>query len=111
MKIGIHPLRAIAAMVIGVAALGAFAASGYSVTPDQEKLVKIGMTKDEVRMAIGRQSHTVKFGNQPGPTWIYQVNGGMYEDTTFDVDFGTDGRVMSTGEVVNLHQGHPMFEN
>ncbi len=110
MKIGINPLRSIMALALGAAVLSAYAASGYSVTPDQEKLVKIGMTKAEVQSVIGRRSHSVKFRNQSGPTWVYQVNGGMYEDTYFDVDFGADGKVVSAGEMVNIHQGHPMHE-
>ena len=106
----LHSLRSIAAMALGAATVAAYAASGYSVTPDQEKLVKTGMSKAEVRALLGRRSHVVKFGNLPGPTWVYQVNGGMYEDTTFDIDFGSDGKVASMGEVVNVHQGHPMYE-
>lgn len=95
----------------------AHAAGGFVVSPNQEAMVKVGMSTTEVQQALGRPAHNVKFGNEPGPTWSYQVSGaplvGISEDVAlFDVDFGADGKVASIGErTVHIGSGDQMSSN
>jgi outer membrane protein assembly factor BamE (lipoprotein component of BamABCDE complex) len=78
----------------------AFAAAGFNVTPEQEETIKIGMTAAEVRAAIGRPAHSLKFRKTPGGTWIYDVKQIDIPAThaVFYVDFGADLRVVATSE-------------
>ena len=70
------------------------AASGYVVTPAQEKSIRVGMTRDEVRAALGRPAHNLKYRTEPGRTWTYGVVGS--DTKVFEVDFNADGKVNST---------------
>ena len=72
------------------------AASGFTVTQNQEALVTPGMSMAEVRQALGPPSQRIKYRNQPGPTFTYQVIG--TGDTLFDVDFDANNQVVSTSE-------------
>lgn len=86
-----------AALVAGAAA--AQAAPGVGVNTAQETQVHAGMTRDEVRQALGRPERVFHFANETGPTWTYvapQEMGGSH--VQFDVDFGHDGRVVSASE-------------
>jgi hypothetical protein len=74
----------------------AHAATGFTVTPNQETQVVPGMSSDEVRQALGKPESHMKFHNEPGPTWTYRLIGN--DHTLFDVDFGADGKVASTSE-------------
>jgi len=85
-----------AALVFGAAA--APAAEGYTVNPKQEARIKVGMSQDEVRQIVGQPVRVEKFGNEPGPTWTYDVAGGLGHVSMFDVDFDADGRVASAQE-------------
>jgi outer membrane protein assembly factor BamE (lipoprotein component of BamABCDE complex) len=80
----------------------AYAASGFTVTPEQEKLVSVGMSRDEVRNALGRPAHNVKYMAEPGRTWTWGVitseNIGSRQTRVFDVDFDTDQKVRTMGE-------------
>lgn len=96
-------------VVANLLALGAAGAahagmlSGYSVAPTQERLITAGMSQDEVKQTLGRPAHMARYGNEPGPTWSYDVNTvtvGGADQTLFDVDFGADGRVVSAQERV-----------
>ena len=102
MKTAQLKMLAVSAAVVATAAVSglAFAAKGFSVTPEQEATVKIGMTAAEVRAAIGRPAHSLKFRKSPGGTWIYDVNeiNIPATHTVFYVDFGPDLRVASTSE-------------
>jgi outer membrane protein assembly factor BamE (lipoprotein component of BamABCDE complex) len=80
-----------------VAAAAAQAASGYVVTPQQEKSVRVGMTRDEVRATLGRPAHNMKYRTEPGRTWTYGVVGS--DTKVFEVDFTADNKVSSTHEV------------
>jgi outer membrane protein assembly factor BamE (lipoprotein component of BamABCDE complex) len=96
-----------AGVIATLAASGlALAAKGFSVTPEQEATVKIGMTTAEVRAAIGRPAHSLKFRKTPGGTWIYDVNeiNIPATHTVFYVDFGTDLRVTSTSERLETNE-------
>jgi hypothetical protein len=85
-----------AGLVFGAAA--AMAAGGYTVNQKQEAQIKVGMSQDEVRQIVGQPVRVDKFGSEPGPTWTYDVAGGLGHVSMFDVDFGADGRVASAQE-------------
>lgn len=84
----------------------AFAAKGFIVTPAQVASIQVGMTAAEVRDAIGRPAHSLKFRKIPGGTWIYDVN--QIESgethTVFYVDFGANLRVISTSERLETNE-------
>jgi len=83
-------------LLLGFAA--AHAASGFTVTPDQEKLVTTGMTMSEVQQTLGHPALTEQFRNEPGQTLSYNVVGGTDQSMLFDVDFGANGKVASVSE-------------
>jgi hypothetical protein len=89
-----------AGLAAGVAS--AYAAAGTHVTKAQEALVTKGMSGAEVQSALGRPARIVRYGNEPGPTWTYDVVGaldvGGGEAMVFEIDFGADGRVMAVEE-------------
>ena len=79
--------------------VAAQAATGYEVKPAQESLVHEGMTATQVREALGRADRDIRYLNEPGATWTYQVSRGPGADVTlFDVKFNADGTVASTAE-------------
>ena len=88
-----------------LAMAGAQAAGGYRVMPEQEALVKPGLSMEEVQQALGKPAQTAKFGNEPGPTWTYAVANTELMPKWFDVDFSRDGRVLSASE--RLVPEHP----
>ena len=98
---------AAAALAAGVGA--AYAATGFAVTPQQEKLIVPGMSTDQVTASIGRPAHIVRYRTEPGPTWTYNVIGAAAvsggEERVFDVDFGADGKVVALGERVVVASG------
>ncbi|OGB29295.1 MAG: hypothetical protein A3F78_19720 [Burkholderiales bacterium RIFCSPLOWO2_12_FULL_61_40] len=107
-------------VVVGLAfgVIAANAQDGFTVSPYQESLVKPGMSKSEVQQVIGRPSRDQTYGVAPGSTWVYgiqgKVNDGITEnsDTVFEVDFGSDGRVISAKERVlpsSDHESSPGF--
>lgn len=83
-----------AGLVIGAAA--AQAAGGFTVTRHQESQVSPGMSMEQVRQVLGPPQRAIKYRNEPGPTYTYQVSDD--EQTLFDVDFDSDGRAMSMNE-------------
>jgi outer membrane protein assembly factor BamE (lipoprotein component of BamABCDE complex) len=85
-----------AGLLAGVAA--AQAASGYTVSHDQEMQIAQGMSRAEVRSTLGRPAQHIHYGNEPGPTFTYRVAGS--DETLFDVDFDAGGKVASAGERV-----------
>lgn len=88
-----------------IAAAAAQAATGYTIERGQEALVQPGMSTAAVEAALGRPSEQLKYGNEPGPTFSYQLLGAP--DTRFDVDFGADGTVASVGERPDVYgAGH-----
>ncbi|HWH40070.1 MAG TPA: hypothetical protein VNU21_09540, partial [Usitatibacter sp.] len=95
--------RLLAAVLI--ASVGfAYAASGVRVTRQQEVAVKVGMTTDEVRQLLGRPDSAIKYRNEPGPTWTYQVVGNGF-DLEFNIVFSDDGKVTSARESVVPSRG------
>jgi len=84
-------------LLLGFAAAHA-STSGFTVTPDQEKLVTADMTVSEVQQALGHPALTEQFRNEPGQTLSYNVVGGADQFALFDVDFGANGKVASVSE-------------
>lgn len=96
-----HASRALFALSLAVGAMAAHAAGGVSVQPSQEALVQPGMSQADVRQALGRPARNEKFMNEEGPTWTYDVATSQTDGRTlFDVDFSSDGRVVSASERV-----------
>jgi hypothetical protein len=87
-----------AGLAFGVAA--AQAAGGVTITQSQETKVVVGMSATEVQQTLGRPADIIKYRNESGPTWTYEVEGAPFGVTEFDVDFGSDGKVVSVGERV-----------
>src|SRR3984957_5439096 len=64
----------------------------------QEAAITVGMGATQVRQILGRPDHVLRPKNAPGPTWIYHVMAPPFGDMTeFDVNFGSDGKVVSVG--------------
>lgn len=85
------------AAALSMGATGAMAASGYRVTKAQEAQIKVGMSTDEVRSALGKPARILKYRNEVGPTWTYEVVGAS-SATVYEVDFGKDGKVLKVNE-------------
>ena len=83
-----------AALLMAAAAL-AHAAPGFTVQAQDQQLVKIGMTQDQVRAALGTPARSLQFQGLHTTTWTYQR---PEVEIVFDVDFGNDGKVIATGE-------------
>ena len=81
-------------LLLGVAA--AQAATGITVRPDDESAVKVGMDTAAVQSALGKPERVIQYGNEPGPTWTYMVQG--ISPAIFEVDFSADGKVASVDE-------------
>lgn len=92
--------RLLVASSLLLACVGAYAATGYTVKPMQEAAVQPGMNMEEVQQALGKPSLQEKFRNEPGPTWTYNVAGIYETPKVFEIDFSTDGRVISASERV-----------
>lgn len=90
--------RCLLAAGLVFSAAAAMAADGYTVNQKQEHQIKAGMSQDEVRQIAGQPVRVERFGNEPGPTWTYDVSGGLGYVAMFDVDFDADGRVASAQE-------------
>src|SRR4051812_33279067 len=76
------------------------AANGYAVSTNQENAIAIGMSASEVQQALGRPARTAHYFNAPGPTWTYTVIAPLFGRTEFNIDFGSDNRVIAKGEMV-----------
>lgn len=98
MKVLTQTSRLIVASSLLLGFAAAHAASGFTVTPDQEKLVTTGMTMSEVQQALGHPALTEQFMNEPGPTLSYNLVGGADPSLLFDVDFDANGKVASVSE-------------
>jgi hypothetical protein len=88
-----------AGLAAGVAT--AYAANPFNISVEQEALITPGMSASEVEQAIGRPEHVAVYVNQDGPSWTYNVASGSWRDgMAFEVDFGADGRVVSSEQLV-----------
>ena len=96
-------LRAIPWLLAAGLAFGAAAAQaagGVTITASDEAKVAVGMSATEVQQNLGRPADKVTYRNETGPTWAYNVDGAPFGVTEFDVDFGSDGKVVSASERV-----------
>ena len=73
-------------------------ANGFTIKPDDEHRIAIGMSRDEVLNVLGRPAVNQRFMNEPGPTWSYEVPDVIAHRTLFDVDFSATGKVVSASE-------------
>ena len=99
-KVNVRAIRWLLAAGLAFGAAAAQAASGVTITQSQEATVGVGMSASQVEQILGRPANVFTYGRSPGPTWTYEVDGAPFGVTEFDVDFGSDGRVMSVGERV-----------
>ena len=83
-----------AALMLAGAAL-AHAAPGFTVQARDQQLVKVGMTQDEVRAALGTPARSLRLQGLHTTTWVYQR---PEAELVFDVDFSNDGKVIASGE-------------
>src|SRR5258705_11067233 len=74
------------------------AAGGFSITPSDEARIAVGMTDVEVRQNLGPPARARQYPQRSGPTWTYEVQAAPFGRTDFDIDFGADGKVVSTSE-------------
>ena len=75
-------------------------AAGFSIAPSDEARIAVGMTQAEVQQNLGPPARTQHYRNRPGPSWTYEVRGAPFGRTDFDIDFGADGKVVTTFERV-----------
>jgi hypothetical protein len=72
------------------------------LNPGQETMVTAGMSESAVRQALGAPARIHHYGDEPGPTWTYDLTGSNANYASsmvvFDVDFGANGQVVSSGE-------------
>lgn len=97
-RIKLRNARWLFAAGLAFGAAAAQAASGVTITENQETSVKGGMSATEVEQVLGRPAHIVGYRNAPGPTWTYHVVGAPFGMTDFDVSFGADGKVLWASE-------------
>jgi outer membrane protein assembly factor BamE (lipoprotein component of BamABCDE complex) len=72
------------------------AADGFIVNAAQESEIEAGMTRAEVRTALGQPAQNVKYRSEPGKIWTYGVSNDQRQ--VFDVHYTADGRVLSSHE-------------
>lgn len=95
---------ATAALLVAAATPALAEPAGVTVVESQEASIKVGMTSAEVRQILGRPQRINQYRNQPGATYAY-VLVGKY-DTVFEVDFGSDGKVINTDERIEMRDGN-----
>ena len=83
---------------LAVCAAAAEAAGGFSITPSDEGRIAVGMSEADVQQHLGPPARARRYPNALGPTWTYAVQGAPFGRTDFDIDFGADGKVVSTNE-------------
>ena len=96
--------RALAAATLIASAGLSYATPGVRVTKAQEAAVKLGMTTVEVQQILGRPDSSIKYRNETGPTWTYQVVGHSGE-VEFTIVFNAEGKVTSAREFVVPSRG------
>jgi len=80
-----------------LATVTAQAAGGFSIDRSQEAQIAPGMSADAVRSILGRPERIEHFSGLSGQTFTYYLRG-TPGGTGFDVDFDTQGQVVSVGE-------------
>ena len=90
--------RAALASCLALAGVVAQAATGFTVQAAQEKLITPGASEEAVRNALGQPSTSVKYPNEPGQIWTYNVAGKTDQRAVFEVQFAADSRVAYASE-------------
>jgi len=85
----------LAAGMVASVTLAHAAAPGFTVQARDQQLVKVGMTQEDVRAALGTPARSLHLQAQNTTTWTYQR---PEAEIVFDVDFGTNGKVIAAGE-------------
>jgi hypothetical protein len=96
-RISFSAARRLLSVAFALVAVAAQAAGGVSIKRTQEAAVRLGMNTSEVQQILGRPAEVFKYRSAPGPSWRYRI----VESTgavDFDVDFDSDGRVISARE-------------
>jgi outer membrane protein assembly factor BamE (lipoprotein component of BamABCDE complex) len=93
-RLASHGLLAAIALVC----VSAHAANIRCIEPSQEPLVKPGMSSQQVTQALGQPTQIAKYLNEVGPTWTYAIDIGAENARVFDVDFDSQGKVLSASE-------------
>lgn len=97
-----------AAVGLAVALSGAAQAD---VRVSDQAAVKVGMNQDEVQRALGKPSKVENYSLSDTSTWIYRSADQFAQpgDKVFDVDFGADGKVKSSGIRLLNDPGHTYY--
>lgn len=88
--------RSIALCALVAVAAGVPDARAALVVAQAQPKIRPGMSQDEVRAAIGRPPSNWRIGWTGATIWRYVTT---TTDTFFDVEFGPDGRVTSSGAI------------
>jgi hypothetical protein len=101
MKSQFHP-RITGVLLVGLFGIvvTAYADSGFTITTARENAVAIGMSTTDVEQLIGRPAYAMRYRSSPGPVWTYRVVDPQFGRTEFNVEFGTDQKVLAKGEIV-----------
>jgi hypothetical protein len=99
MNFPVHPLllSVVLASFLGPSPLAAGAAPGVSVYRSDATAVRAGMSMVDVQALLGDPANITRYCGARGATWTYYVIG-AYGAREFQVDFGSDDAVVSTGE-------------
>lgn len=91
------PVKLALAAVVSLGIAGF--AQAKDLKPEEQAMVHMGMSKDEVTQAIGKPVRTQIFRRLGITTWSYGTTDYFERkgDRIFDVDFGADGKVKSSG--------------
>jgi outer membrane protein assembly factor BamE (lipoprotein component of BamABCDE complex) len=85
---------------LGLGAVAAHAAPGFTVQPQDESKIQVGMTKDEVRAALGRPEQAHRYVLSNSSTWTYNVPAA--DDEKYQIDFDAQGHVTDSGQVMDM---------
>lgn len=84
-----------AALSFGLGSL----ALAKDLKPEEQTIVKQGMTMDEVTQALGKPARKQVYRRIGQTTWVYSTTDYFERrgDRIYEVDFGPDGKVKSSG--------------
>lgn len=87
-------------------AIGAIAAIGIAgfaqaknLSPSEYQQIHAGMSQEEVQQILGKPAHVERYALSQTTTWSYDTSAFNERagDRVLDVDFGSDGKVISVG--------------
>jgi hypothetical protein len=89
--------RELAPLGLAAATGAAPAARGGTIKHGRQPLVRVGMTVEPERDALGPPTRTVPLRHDRNPDWIYDVAAGS-NHVVFEVNFDDRGRVVRAAE-------------